>query len=86
MKLIDVTDLILSADMENNRIHIKDIIKAPEIDPIYAIGACYCKECKYHEDEIYPDSEWEIKNNEECWCNWWDSTMKLNGFCSEGHI
>lgn len=54
------------------------------IDPIHAARACYCKECKYHEDESYPDGEWEVHDNEECWCNWWDNTVLLNGFCSYG--
>lgn len=54
------------------------------IDPIHAAGGCYCKECKYHENEVYPDGEWEVHDNEECWCNWWDNTVLLNGFCSYG--
>lgn len=61
-----------------------EIDKQPEIDPVHAAGAVYCKECKYHDDEVYPDSEWELHDHQECWCNWWDSVMPLNGFCSEG--
>ena len=61
-----------------------EIYKQPEIDPVHAVGAVYCKECKYHDDEVYPDSEWELHDHQECWCNWWDSVMPLNGFCSGG--
>lgn len=61
-----------------------EIDKQPEIDPVHAAGAVYFKECKYHDDEVYPDSEWELHDYQECWCNWWDSVMPINGFCSEG--
>lgn len=61
-----------------------EIDKQPEIDPIHAAGGCYCKECKYHEDEVYPEGEWEVHDNEECWCNLWDDVVSLNGFCSYG--
>lgn len=60
------------------------VMNTPTIDPVHAAGGCYCKECKYHDDEVYPNSEWELHNHQECWCNWWDSVMPLNGFCSEG--
>lgn len=60
------------------------LLEAPGIDPVHAAGGCYCKECKHHEDKVYPDSEWELHDHLECWCNWCDSTMPLNGFCSEG--
>ena len=60
------------------------IMGTPTIDPVHAAGACYCKECKYHDDEVYPGTEWELNDHQECWCNWWDSVMSLNGFCSEG--
>ena len=63
---------------------IDELENASEIDPVHAVGAVYCKECKYHDDEVYPDSEWELHDHQECWCNWWDSVMPLNGFCSEG--
>ena len=70
-----------SFDKNAVRIAIK---MAETIDPVHAAGGAYCKECKYHEDEVYPDSEWELHDHQECWCNWWDSVMPLNGFCSEG--
>lgn len=60
------------------------VMNTPTIDPIHAAGGCYCKECKYHEDEVYPDGEWEVHDNEECWCDLWGNTVSLNGFCSYG--
>lgn len=94
MRLIDADALIekirhSSHDYERVRIGtvtgclLTDSI-SPTIDPIHAAGGCYCKECKYHEDEVYPDGEWEVHDNEECWCNLWDNTVSLNGFCSYG--
>lgn len=70
MKLIDSTYLILSADIENNKIHVKDIIHAPEIDPIHAANACYCKECWYY-------TEWGE-------CKEFGDIMKPDEFCSRG--
>lgn len=72
MKLIDATHLILSADIENNKIHVKDIIHAPEIDPIHAANACYCNECWYY-------TEWGE-------CKEFVNIMKPNDFCSKGVI
>ena len=60
------------------------IMGTPTIDPVHVAGGAYCKECKYHEDDVYPDSEWELHDHQECWCNWWNSVMSLNGFYSEG--
>lgn len=77
MKLIDATHLILSADMENNKIHVKDIIHAPKIDPIHAAGGCYCKECQYSTQQDIP---WK----DLIFCKLHRDTMPLDGFCSEG--
>lgn len=60
------------------------VMNTPTIDPIHAAGGCYCKECKDHEDEVYPDGEWEVHDNEECWCDLWGNTVSLNGFCNYG--
>lgn len=90
MSLIDDNALItkvcntMYCDGRDEDIFLDMIRSAPKIDPIHATGHCYCYECRYHEKEVYSDGEWEVHDNEECWCNWWDSTMPLNGFCSEG--
>lgn len=84
MKLIDATHLILSADIENNKIHVKDIIRAPEIDPVHAVGGCYCKECLHSEPVEYKFADDWVVPIEEYWCNEHKITMPLNGFCSEG--
>lgn len=94
MRLIDADALIEKiqySSHDDERVRIDAVtgclltdFASPTIDPIHAAGAVYCKECKYHDDEVYPDSEWELHDHQECWCNWWDSTMPLNGFCSEG--
>ena len=93
MRLINADALIANHFSDNhnialsyaNKLWMRKIINEEDtVDPIHAAGGCYCKECKYHEDEVYPDSEWELHDHQECWCNWWDSVMPLNGFCSEG--
>lgn len=94
MRLIDADALIERIKYSNHeyeRVRIDTVTGclltdsvSPTIDPVHAAGAVYCKECKYHDDEVYPDSEWELHDHQECWCNWWDSVMPLNGFCSEG--
>lgn len=44
----------------------------PEIDPIHAANACYCKECWYY-------TEWGE-------CKEFSDIMKPNEFCSRGKI
>lgn len=91
MKLIDSTYLILSADIENNKIHVKDIIHAPENDPIYAANACYCKECQYYEPfRDYPDCSKKLSYG---YCYYWKyeegespNEVYENDFCSKGVI
>ena len=91
MKLIDSTYLILSADMENNKIHVKDIIHAPEIDPVHAANACYCKECQYYEPfRDYPDCSKTLPYG---YCYYWKyeegespNEVDENDFCSKGVI
>ena len=76
-KLIDATYLILSSNVENNRIYAKDIIDSPAIDPVHFAGGTYCKECIYKEEST-------VKNPKDYWCQLRDSYMDLDGFCSEG--
>lgn len=79
------SDLVHTAMHKHEHYHfLCEIDKQPEIDPVHFAGGAYCKECQYHEDEVYPDSEWELHDRQECWCNWRDNVMPLNGFCSEG--
>ena len=90
MRLIDANNLFKRAcntplyDNQDEDIFLDLILDSKEIDPVHAAGAVYCKECKYHDDEVYPGSEWELNEHQECWCNWWDNVMPLDGFCSEG--
>lgn len=94
MRLIDADALIERIEYSSHdyeRVRIDTVTGclltnsvSPTIDPVHAAGAVYCKECQYHEDEVYPGSEWELHDHQECWCNWWDSAMPLNGFCSKG--
>ena len=87
MKLIDADRAIHQAQ-EPTIYDLCDTIdflkEQPIVDGVHAAGGCYCKECTYHENESYPDGEREIHDSKECWCNWWDNTVSLNGFCSEG--
>lgn len=78
-------DYLIHDDQSFDKTAVRIAIKmAKTIDPIHAAKGCYCKECEYHENISYPNSKREIHDNEKCWCNWWDSTVSLNGFCSEG--
>lgn len=89
MKLIDATYLILSADIENNKIRIKDIIRAPEIDPVHAVNACYCKEYQYYEPfRDYSDCSKTLSYG---YCYYWEyeegespNEVDENDFCSKG--
>lgn len=87
MRLIDADVLIqkikyLSYDYEKVRIDtitgclLTDFI-SPTINPVHAAGGCYCKECVYKEKN-------NNKNPKDYWCQFHDSYMSLNGFCSEG--
>lgn len=88
-KLIDATYLILSSDIENNRIHVKDIVNSPEIDPVHYAGGCYCKKCQYYEPfRDYPDCSKMLPYG---YCYYWkyeegDSPNEVdeNDFCSKG--
>lgn len=89
MKLIDSTYLILSADMENNKIHVKDIIHAPKINPVHTANACYCKECQYYEPfRDYPDCSKKLSYG---YCYYWKyeegespNEVDETDFCSKG--
>lgn len=87
MRLIDADALIekikySSHDDERVRIDIvtgcllTDSV-SPTINPVYAAGGCYCKECIYKEESA-------VKNPKDYWCQLRDSYMDLDGFCSEG--
>lgn len=67
-----------------HRYFLCEIDKQPEIDPIHAVNACYCRECFYSEPSEYEDNEGWITPIDEYWCNKHKDTMPLNGFCSEG--
>ena len=70
-----------SFDKNAVRIAIK---MAETIDPVYAAGGCYCKECLHSEPVEYKDNEGWVTPMDEYWCNEHKITMPLNGFCSKG--
>lgn len=87
MRLIDADALIekikySSYDDEKVRIDIvtgcllTDFV-SPTIDPVYAAGGCYCKECQYSTQQDVP---WK----DLIFCKLHRDTMPLDGFCSEG--
>ena len=88
-KLIDATYLILSSNIENNRIHVKDIVDSPAINPVHAANACYCKECQYYESfRDYPDCSKILTYG---YCYYWKyeegespNEVDENDFCSRG--
>ena len=70
-----------SFDKNAVRIAIK---MAETIDPVHAVGGCYCGECFHSELIEYEDNEGWVTPVDEYWCNEHKITMPLNGFCSEG--
>ena len=55
---------------------------APAADVVPVVR---CNECKHHEIEPEKLKLGDIPPKQgECWCNWWDSTVNLSGFCSRG--
>lgn len=51
---------------------VDELENTPEIDPVHAVGKCYCKECWYY-------TEWGE-------CKEFGDIMKPDEFCSRGVI
>lgn len=89
MKPIDANDLFkrtCNTPLYDNRdedIFLNLILDSKEIDPVHAIGSCYCRECFHSELEEHEYVD-DLKFKREWWCNKHKDTMPINGFCSEG--
>lgn len=53
------------------------IDKQPTIDPIYATGGCYCRECRYHTYDREFERHWCDRTTGSC-------KVEFNGYCSYG--
>ena len=94
MRLIDADALIERIKYTSNeyeRVRIDTVTGwlltnsvSPTVDPIHAVGGCYCKECLHSEPVEYKFADDWIVPIDEYWCNEHKINMPLNGFCSEG--
>ncbi len=82
MKLIDSTQLIFNAK-STGFITMQELVQAPKIDPIHAIGSCYCKECKYHSYDIKSQKH---TCNQPLGSSGNIITIQEDDFCSHGEL
>ena len=76
---------LIDADAVIDRINIvflteigKIIDDAPTID---AVKIVRCKDCRYVDK-----SDQAVGDDTSCFCEWFGSYMKMNGYCSEGEV
>lgn len=68
---------------------VYDVWTLPEIDPVHAANACYCKECQYYEPfRDYPDCSNTLSYG---YCYYWKyeegespNEVDETDFCSKG--
>ena len=89
MRLIDADDTLDTIekycgdyfnhdDQSFDKNAVRIVIKMAEtIDPVHAVGGCYCKECIY-------STQKHIPYDDAYYCKLHRDLMPLNGFCSEG--
>lgn len=79
----DFEKLFLLYGSDNALSTMEDIVS--DIPAADVVPVVRCNECKHHEIEPEKLKLGDIPPKQgECWCNWWDSTVNLSGFCSRG--
>lgn len=82
IRLIDANALLFTTLTDGGHwskdvVYKSDISGAPTIDPVYAAGGCYCRECRYHTCDLELARHWCNRTTGSC-------EVESNGFCSYG--